>query len=102
MSFHSAHKPTKFRNAPKITQLGCFLSVSSWEQERFRRRKKWHGERRKESFNKDESEKDSDSPESLPDSSETPEVIIARENLVTLMTEQKKKQKQKVMCVGSH
>ncbi|XP_056626635.1 kinesin-like protein KIF19 [Triplophysa dalaica] len=71
------------------------LTIADWEQERFRRRKKWHGERRKESFNKDESEKDSDSPESLPDSSETPEVIIARENLVTLMTEQKKKQKQK-------
>lgn len=71
------------------------LTIADWEQERFRRRKKWHGERRKESFNKDESEKDSDSPESLPDSSETPEVASARENLVTLMTEQKKIQKHK-------
>ncbi|KAI2658290.1 Kinesin-like protein KIF19 [Labeo rohita] len=71
------------------------LTIADWEQERFRRRKKWQGERRKESFNKDESEKDSDSPESLPDSTETQEVAIARENLVTLMTEQKKIQKQK-------
>ncbi|XP_065118911.2 kinesin-like protein KIF19 [Paramisgurnus dabryanus] len=71
------------------------LTIADWEQERFRRRKKWQGERRKESFNKDESEKDSDSPESLPDSSETQDVAIARENLVTLMAEQKKIQKQK-------
>uniref|UniRef100_A0A671P2C0 Kinesin-like protein n=1 Tax=Sinocyclocheilus anshuiensis TaxID=1608454 RepID=A0A671P2C0_9TELE len=71
------------------------LTIADWEQERFRRRKKWQGERRKESFNKDESEKDSDSPESLPDSTETQEVAIARDNLVTLMAEQKKIQKQK-------
>uniref|UniRef100_A0A672M2P0 Kinesin-like protein n=1 Tax=Sinocyclocheilus grahami TaxID=75366 RepID=A0A672M2P0_SINGR len=71
------------------------LTIADWEQERFRRRKKWQGERRKESFNKDESEKDSDSPESLPDSTETQEVAIARENLVTLMAEQKKMRKQK-------
>uniref|UniRef100_A0A673MUL4 Kinesin-like protein n=1 Tax=Sinocyclocheilus rhinocerous TaxID=307959 RepID=A0A673MUL4_9TELE len=71
------------------------LTIADWEQERFRRRKKWQGERRKESFNKDESEKDSDSPESLPDNTETQEVAIARENLVTLMAEQKKMRKQK-------
>ncbi|XP_016100748.1 kinesin-like protein KIF19 [Sinocyclocheilus grahami] len=71
------------------------LTIADWEQERFRRRKKWQGERRKESFNKDESEKDSDSPESLPDSTETQEVAIARDTLVTLMAEQKKIQKQK-------
>uniref|UniRef100_A0A8C1XBK8 Kinesin-like protein n=1 Tax=Cyprinus carpio TaxID=7962 RepID=A0A8C1XBK8_CYPCA len=71
------------------------LTITDWEQERFRRRKKWQGERRKESFSKDESEKDSDSPESLPDSTETQEVAIARENLVSLMAEQKKIQKQK-------
>lgn len=79
--------------------LKYYPSPSSWEQERFRRRKKWRCERRKESFNKDESEKDSDSPESLPDSTETQEVAIARENLVTLMAEQKKTQKQKVMLL---
>lgn len=82
-----------------VLLLKYSLSPSSWEQERFRRRKKWQGERRKETFNKDESEKDSDSPESLPDSTETQEVAIARENLVTLMTEQKKIQKQKVMSL---
>lgn len=73
----------------------CFLSAS-WEQERSRRRRKWRAERRKESVNKDESEKDSDSPESPPDSTETQEVAVARETLVTLMAEQKKIQKQKV------
>lgn len=68
----------------------------SWEQEQSKRRRKWRAENRKESVNKDESEKDSDSPESPPDSTETQEVAIARENLVTLMAEQKKIQRQKV------
>ncbi|XP_053197523.1 kinesin-like protein KIF19 [Scomber japonicus] len=71
------------------------LTIADWEQERSRRRRKWRAERRKESVNKDESEKDSDSPESPPDSTETQEVAMARENLVTLMTEQKKIHKQK-------
>ncbi|XP_067101461.1 kinesin-like protein KIF19 isoform X3 [Osmerus mordax] len=70
-------------------------TVTDWEQERSRRRKKWRAERRKESFNKDESEKDSDSPESPPDSTETQQVAMARESLVTLMAEQKKILKQK-------
>ncbi|KAM7370522.1 hypothetical protein PAMP_010059 [Pampus punctatissimus] len=73
------------------------LTIADWEQERSRRRRKWRAERRKESVNKDESEKDSDSPESPPDSTETQEVAMARENLVTLMTEQKKIHKQKVL-----
>lgn len=47
-------------------------------------------------MNKDESEKDSDSPESPSDSVETQEVAVARENLVTLMAEQKRIRKQKV------
>ncbi|XP_041830906.1 kinesin-like protein KIF19 [Melanotaenia boesemani] len=71
------------------------LIIADWEQERSRRRRKWRAERRKESVNKDESEKDSDSSESPPDSTETQEVAVARENLVTLMAEQKKIQKQK-------
>lgn len=75
---------------------GIDLSSPSWEQERSRRRRKWRAERRKESVNKDESEKDSDSPESPPDSTETQQVAMARENLVTLMAEQKKIHKQKV------
>lgn len=73
-----------------------YLSSLSWEQERSRRRRKWRAERRKESVNKDESEKDSDSSESPPDSTETQEVAMARENLVTLMAEQKRIHKQKV------
>ncbi|XP_039991331.1 kinesin-like protein KIF19 [Xiphias gladius] len=73
------------------------LTIADWEQERGRRRRKWRAERRKERVNKDESEKDSDSPESPPDSSETQEVAIARENLVTLMAEQKGNQKQKAL-----
>lgn len=76
-----------------------FCCASSWEQEQSRRRRKWRAERRKESFSKDESEKDSDSPESPPDSSETQEVVLAREHLVTLMAEQKKIRKQKVKLV---
>ncbi|XP_062381956.1 kinesin-like protein KIF19 [Sardina pilchardus] len=71
------------------------LTIADWEQERCRRRRKWRAERRKETFHKDESEKDSDSPESPPDSTETQEVAMARENLVTLMAEQKKIRKQK-------
>ncbi|KAM4715910.1 kinesin-like protein KIF19 [Anableps anableps] len=71
------------------------VTIADWEQEQSKSRRKWRGERRKESVNKDESEKDSDSPESPPDSSETREVAVARENLVTLMAEQKKIQKQK-------
>uniref|UniRef100_A0AAQ4QEM4 Kinesin-like protein n=1 Tax=Gasterosteus aculeatus aculeatus TaxID=481459 RepID=A0AAQ4QEM4_GASAC len=73
------------------------LTIADWEQERSRRRRKWRAERRKESVNKDESEKDSDSPESPPDSTETQQVAMARENLVTLMAEQKKIHKQKAL-----
>ncbi|KAJ7984805.1 hypothetical protein DPEC_G00358580 [Dallia pectoralis] len=70
------------------------LTIADWEQERSRRRRKWRAER-KESFSKEESEKDSDCPESPADSTETQEVATARENLVTLMAEQKKIRKQK-------
>ncbi|CAN9508705.1 unnamed protein product [Ophioblennius macclurei] len=73
------------------------LTIADWEQERSRRRRKWRAERRKESVNKDESEKDSDSPESPPDGTETQEVAVARETLVTLMAEQKRIHKQKAL-----
>ncbi|XP_008312558.1 kinesin-like protein KIF19 [Cynoglossus semilaevis] len=73
------------------------LTIADWEQERSRRRRKWRAERKKESMSKDESEKDSDSPESPPDSTETREVAIARENLVALMAEQKRIHKQKTL-----
>lgn len=78
--------------------LSIYIDIlsPSWEQERSKRRRKWRAERRKESVNKDESEKDSDSSDSPPDSTETQEVSLARENLVTLMAEQKKILKQKV------
>ncbi|XP_028990055.1 kinesin-like protein KIF19 isoform X2 [Betta splendens] len=71
------------------------LTIADWEQERSRRRRKWRAEKRKESVSKDESEKDSDSSESPPDTTETQEVAVARENLLTLMAEQKKIQNQK-------
>ncbi|MEQ2251012.1 Kinesin-like protein kif19 [Ilyodon furcidens] len=71
------------------------VTIADWEQEQSKRRRKWRAERRKESVNKDESEKESDSPESPPDSTETREVAVARENLVILMAEQTKIQKQK-------
>ncbi|XP_061612754.1 kinesin-like protein KIF19 isoform X1 [Phyllopteryx taeniolatus] len=73
------------------------LTIADWEQERSRRRRKWRAEKRKESAGKDDSEKDSDSPESPADAAETEEVAVARENLVALMTEQKKLHKQKVL-----
>ncbi|MBN3307612.1 KIF19 protein, partial [Amia calva] len=72
------------------------LTIADWEQERSRRTRKWRAERLKESFNKEDSEKDSDTPEEPPDASETQEVAMARESLVTLMAEQKKIRKQKV------
>ncbi|XP_024140863.1 kinesin-like protein KIF19 isoform X2 [Oryzias melastigma] len=71
------------------------ITESLWEQERSRRRSKWRAERRKESVKKDESEKDSDSTESPPDTTETQDVVLARENLAFLAAEQKKIQKQK-------
>ncbi|XP_055789807.1 kinesin-like protein KIF19 isoform X1 [Salvelinus fontinalis] len=73
------------------------LTIADWEQERSRRRRKWRAERRKESFSKEESEKDSDCPESPPDSTETREVTMARENVVTLIAEQNKIREQKAL-----
>ncbi|XP_061787853.1 kinesin-like protein KIF19 [Nerophis lumbriciformis] len=71
------------------------LTIADWEHERSRRRRKWRAEKRKESTSKDDSEKDSDSLDSPPDSNVTEEVALARENLVALMTQQKKLHKQK-------
>ncbi|XP_013764476.1 kinesin-like protein KIF19 isoform X2 [Pundamilia nyererei] len=81
----------------QIATSNNLLTITDWEQERSRRRRKWRAERRKESVNKDESEKDSDSSESPPDTTETQEVAIARENLVALMAEQKKIHKEKAL-----
>lgn len=71
---------------------------SSWEQEQSKHRRKWQAERKKESLKKEESEKDSDSPESPPDSTESQEVRLARDTLVTLTADQKRLQRQKVSC----
>uniref|UniRef100_A0A3B3Z955 Kinesin-like protein n=1 Tax=Periophthalmus magnuspinnatus TaxID=409849 RepID=A0A3B3Z955_9GOBI len=83
------------------------LLTIAWEQERSRRRRKWkselqresetkeESETREESEGKEESEKDSDSSESAPETSETHEVSSARENLLLLMSEQKRIHKQK-------
>uniref|UniRef100_A0A3B3Z929 Kinesin-like protein n=1 Tax=Periophthalmus magnuspinnatus TaxID=409849 RepID=A0A3B3Z929_9GOBI len=76
------------------------LTIADWEQERSRRRRKWN-ETREESEGKEESEKDSDSSESAPETSETHEVSSARENLLLLMSEQKRIHKQKVRPEGS-
>nr|XP_057922601.1 kinesin-like protein KIF19 isoform X2 [Doryrhamphus excisus] len=71
------------------------LAIADWEHERSCRRRKWRAEKQKESMSKDDSDKDSDSPDSPPDTNETEEVVLARENLVALMAEQKKLHKQK-------
>nr|XP_020469524.1 kinesin-like protein KIF19 isoform X1 [Monopterus albus] len=81
----------------QIDSSKYLLTIADWEQQQSRRRRKWRAESRKEHVNKDDSEKDSDSPESPPDSTETQEVAIARENLVTLVAEQKKIHKQKAL-----
>lgn len=71
---------------------GC----GSWEQEKSRRALKWREEQRKESYTKDDSEKDSDTGEDQPDLLEPPEVASARESIAALVGEQKKLRKQKV------
>lgn len=74
----------------------CLLGAAgSWEHEKSRRALKWREERRKESYTKDDSEKDSDTGDE-PDNLEPPEVASARENIATLVGEQKKLRKQKV------
>lgn len=74
-------------------------TAGSWEHEKSRRALKWREERRKESYSKDDSEKDSDTGDE-PDNLEPPEVASARENIAALVGEQKKLRKQKVYGVG--
>lgn len=74
-------------------------TAGSWEHEKSRRALKWREERRKESYTKDDSEKDSDTGDE-PDNLEPPEVASARENIAALVGEQKKLRKQKVYRVG--
>lgn len=68
----------------------------SWEQEKTRRAQKWQEEQRKESYSKDECEKDSDTGDDLSDIPEPQEVTLAREHIATLLGEQDKLHKQKV------
>ncbi|XP_068932602.1 kinesin-like protein KIF19 [Petaurus breviceps papuanus] len=72
------------------------LTIADWEQEKSRRTLKWQEEQRKESYSKDDSEKDSDTGDDQPDILEPPEVTSARESIATLVREQKKLRKQKV------
>ncbi|XP_059527062.1 kinesin-like protein KIF19 [Myotis daubentonii] len=72
------------------------LTIAGWEQEKSRRALKWREEQRKESYTKDDSEKDSDTGEDPPDIVEPPEVAAARESIATLVGEQKKLRKQKL------
>ncbi|KAM6164025.1 kinesin-like protein KIF19 [Rhynchocyon petersi] len=72
------------------------LTIAGWEHEKSRRALKWREEQRKESFTKDDSEKDSDTGEDQPDCLEPPEVASARENIAALVGEQKKLRKEKL------
>ncbi|KAG8129228.1 hypothetical protein E2320_015906 [Naja naja] len=71
------------------------LTIADWEQEKTRRAQKWREEQRKESYNKDENEKDSDTGDELSDVPEPQEVAAAREHITILLGEQDKLHKQK-------
>ncbi|XP_058417475.1 kinesin-like protein KIF19 [Diceros bicornis minor] len=72
------------------------LTIAGWEHEKSRRALKWREEQRKESYTKDDSEKDSDTGDDQPDVLEPPEVASARESIAALVGEQKKMRKQKL------
>ncbi|XP_025323674.1 kinesin-like protein KIF19 isoform X4 [Canis lupus dingo] len=72
------------------------LTIAGWEHEKSRRALKWREEQRKESYTKDDSEKDSDTGDDQPDTLEPPEVASARESIAALVGEQKKLRKQKL------
>ncbi|XP_060146176.1 kinesin-like protein KIF19 isoform X1 [Globicephala melas] len=72
------------------------LTIAGWEHEKSRRALKWREEQRKESYTKDDSEKDSDTGDDQPDILEPPEVACARESIAALTGEQKKLRKQKL------
>lgn len=76
--------------------LPFFPPLCSWEQEKTCRAQKWREEQRKESYNKDENEKDSDTGDELSDVPEPQEVAAAREHIAILLGEQDKLHKQKV------
>lgn len=88
--------PTPRPDSPASLGWGC----GSWEHEKSRRALKWREEQRKESYTKDDSEKDSDTGDDQPDTLEPPEVASARESIAALVGEQKKLRKQKVPGTG--
>ncbi|XP_018423729.1 PREDICTED: kinesin-like protein KIF19 [Nanorana parkeri] len=73
-----------------------FLIVADWEQEKTRRVRKWREELMKESYGKEDSEKDSDTGDDQSDIMEPPEVITARENIQALVGDQGKLRRQKL------
>ncbi|KAG8539969.1 hypothetical protein GDO81_020053, partial [Engystomops pustulosus] len=73
-----------------------FLIIADWEQEKTRRVRKWREELRRESYVKDDSEKDSDTGDDQSDIMEPPEVTTARENVHTLVVDQSKLRRQKM------
>ncbi|XP_045425782.1 kinesin-like protein KIF19 isoform X3 [Lemur catta] len=72
------------------------LTIAGWEHEKSRRALKWREEHRKESYTKDDSEKDSDTGDDQPDTLEPPEVAAARESIAALAGEQKNLSRQKL------
>ncbi|XP_077019840.1 kinesin-like protein KIF19 [Tamandua tetradactyla] len=72
------------------------LTIAGWEHEKSRRALKWREEQRKESYTKDDSEKDSDTGDDQPDILEPPEVATARESIAALVGEQKKLRREKL------
>ncbi|XP_069808660.1 kinesin-like protein KIF19 isoform X4 [Dendropsophus ebraccatus] len=73
-----------------------FLIIADWEQEKSRRVRKWREELRRESYVKDDSEKDSDTGDDQSDIMEPPEVMAARENVHALVVDQSKLRRQKI------
>ncbi|XP_036922280.1 kinesin-like protein KIF19 isoform X1 [Sturnira hondurensis] len=80
----------------QINSSRHLLTIAGWEQEKSRRALKWREEQRKESYTKDDSEKDSDTGDDQPDLLEPPEVALARESIAALVGEQKRLRKQKL------
>ncbi|XP_063312404.1 kinesin-like protein KIF19 [Pelobates fuscus] len=73
-----------------------FLIIADWEQEKNRRIRKWRDELRRESYGKEDSEKDSDTGDDQSDIVEPPEVALARENIYALVGDQSRLRRQKM------
>lgn len=73
-----------------------FLIIADWEQEKTRRVRKCRDELSRESYGKDDSEKDSDTGDDQSDIMEPPEVTAARENVHALVVDQSKLRRYKM------